>query len=87
MMTKEGSTKILNFMTLGAGVFALGHGHISHVVKMQYFFSSALGHESEKFSTSRYIVMMTKEASIKIVNLMQFKSIYTFDYMYQYTAR
>ena len=38
MMTKEGSTKIVNFMTPGAGVLMLGHGHISHIVKMHYFF-------------------------------------------------
>ena len=38
MMTKEGSTKIINFMTLGAGVLVLGHDHISHSVKMHYFF-------------------------------------------------
>ena len=30
MMTKEGSTKIVNFMTPGAGVLMLGHGHIIH---------------------------------------------------------
>ena len=29
-MTKEGSTKIVNFMTPGAGVLMLGRGHISH---------------------------------------------------------
>ena len=39
MMTKEGSTKIVNFMTPGAGVHVLGHGY---VVKMQYFSSSCL---------------------------------------------
>ena len=38
MMTKEGSTKIVNFMTPGAGVLVLGRGHISHIVKMHYFF-------------------------------------------------
>ena len=27
IMTKEGSTKIVNFMTPGAGVLVLGHGH------------------------------------------------------------
>ena len=27
MMTKEGSTKIVNFMTPGAGVLLLGRGH------------------------------------------------------------
>ena len=30
MMTKEGSTKIVNFMTPGTGVLALGCGHTSH---------------------------------------------------------
>ena len=29
MMIKRGSTKIVNFMTHGAGVLVLGHGHIS----------------------------------------------------------
>ena len=28
MMTKEDSTKIVNFMTSGAGVLVLGHGYI-----------------------------------------------------------
>ena len=36
MMTKEGSTQIVNFMTLGAGVLMLGRGHISHIVNMYY---------------------------------------------------
>ena len=30
MSTNEGSTKIVNLMTPGAGVLMLGHGHISH---------------------------------------------------------
>ena len=30
MSTKEGSTKIVNIMTPGAGVLMLGRGHISH---------------------------------------------------------
>ena len=34
MMKKEGSTKIVHFMTPGAGVLVLGCGHISHIVKM-----------------------------------------------------
>ena len=29
LMTKEGSTEIINFMTPGAGVLMLGRGHIS----------------------------------------------------------
>ena len=42
MMTKEGSTKIVNNMTPGAGVLVLGHGHISHKVKMHYFFKNLI---------------------------------------------
>ena len=34
MMTKEGSTKIINFMTPWAGVLMLGRGHISHIVNL-----------------------------------------------------
>ena len=40
MMTKEGSTKIVNFMTLGAGVLVLVRGH--NIVKMHYFFKNIL---------------------------------------------
>ena len=40
MMTKEGSTKIVNFMTPRAGVLMLGHGHISHY--SEYVLSSTL---------------------------------------------
>ena len=42
MMTKEGSSKIVNFMTPGAGVLVLGRGLISHIVKMLYFFKNLL---------------------------------------------
>ena len=34
IMTKEGATKIVNFIIPEAGVHVLGHGHISHLVKM-----------------------------------------------------
>ena len=37
MMTKEGSTKIVNFMTHGSQLLVLGRGHISHIVKMHNF--------------------------------------------------
>ena len=40
MMIKEGSTKIVNFITPRAGVLVLGRDHISHVVKMHYFFKN-----------------------------------------------
>ena len=42
MMTMEVSTKIVTFMTPGAGVLAIGCGHISHIVKMHYFFKNLL---------------------------------------------
>ena len=42
MITKEGSTKIVTFMTPRAGVIALGRGHISHIVKMHYFSKNLL---------------------------------------------
>ena len=41
MMTKERSTKIVNYMTPGAGVLMLGHGHISHIRKIHYFFKKS----------------------------------------------
>ena len=39
MMTKEGSTIIVTFMSPGAGVLVLGRGHIhvSYLVKMHYY--------------------------------------------------
>ena len=40
MMTKEGSTKFLNFTTPGTEV--LGRGHISDILKIHYFFTSLL---------------------------------------------
>ena len=42
MLTEEGSTKIVNYMTPGAGVHVLGHGHISHIVKMHYLIKNVL---------------------------------------------
>ena len=42
MMTKEESTKILNFMTPGAGVLELGCDQINHIVKMHFLKSSFL---------------------------------------------
>ena len=42
MVTKEGSTKIINFMTPGAGVLVRGHDYISNLVNMNYFFKNSL---------------------------------------------
>ena len=38
IIAKEGSTKIINFITPGAGVLVQGRGHICYIVKMQCFF-------------------------------------------------
>ena len=70
MLTKEGSTKIVNFMTLGAGVLVLGCGHISHLMKIHYFFTNLLLYSGAWFRQTKCIVMMTKEGSTKIVNFM-----------------
>ena len=66
MMTKEGFTKIVNFLTPRAGDFVLWCGQISHIVKMQYnviiplkiFFSSSR-HGSDKLQGK--CIIMTKE--------------------------
>ena len=42
MMTKEGSTKFVNFMTPKAGVLMQRRGHISHTVKMHYIFENVI---------------------------------------------
>ena len=42
MMTMEGSNKIVNFITPGEGVPLQRRGHISHIVKMHYFFKNLL---------------------------------------------
>ena len=71
IMTMEGSTKIVNFMTPRAGVLVLGRGHLSHIVKVHYFFKksfSLLSHVLIK--QTKYIVMMTKRGCTKIVNFL-----------------
>ena len=62
MMTKEGSTKIVNFMPPGAGVLVLGHGHISHIVKMHYFFKNLL--YSRAWIRQKMFIVMTKELRV-----------------------
>ena len=65
MMTKEGCIKIVNFMTPGAGVLALGCGHISHIVKMHYSFKNILLSSQAWIRQTNYIVMMTKKGCTK----------------------
>ena len=70
MITKEGSTTIVIFMTPAAGVLVLGRGYISNIVKMHYFFKNLLLYSQEKIRQTMYIVMMAKEGSTKIVTFM-----------------
>ena len=70
MMTKEGSTKIVNFMTPGAGVLVLGRGHISDIVKMHYFFKNLLLQSQAQITQTMCILMMDNEESTKIVSFM-----------------
>ena len=67
MMTKEGSTKTVFFMTPRAGVLVLGRGHISHIVKMHYFFKNLLLYSQALIRQTKYIVMMVKEGFTKII--------------------
>ena len=57
-------------MTPGAAVLALGRGRISHIMKMHYFFKNLLLYSQALIRQTKYVVMMTKEGSTKIVNFM-----------------
>ena len=70
MMTKEGSTQIVNFITPGTGVLVLGCGHINHIVKMHYFLKNLLLFSGACFRKNKCIVMMTKEGSTQILIFM-----------------
>ena len=58
MMTKEGSTQIVNFMTPWAGVLMLGRGHTSHY--SEYVLSSTLS----IYSTLIAVVLRDYDAAI-----------------------
>ena len=60
MMAKEGSTKIVNLMSPGAWVLVLRCGHISHIVKMHYFFENLLLNSQALIRKTKYKVMITK---------------------------
>ena len=68
MVTKELSTKIVNFMTPGVGFLVLRCGHVSYIVKIHHFFKNLLYSQAQIRQTEG-IVMMSKEGSTKIVKL------------------
>ena len=72
IMTNEGSTIILNFMTPGAGILVLGRGHINHILKMHYFYKNRFLYSQAQIRQTKYVVMMNKnkEESTEIVNFM-----------------
>ena len=72
MMTKEGSTKIVNFMTGGIGVLVPRCGHLSYIVKMHNFFKNILLYTQAQITQTEGIVfnLMSREGSTKIVNVM-----------------
>ena len=68
-MTKEGTIKIVNFLTPGAGVLLLGCDHISHIVKINYSFKNLLLYSQAKIRLTKYIVIITKEGSTCVPKL------------------
>ena len=68
MMTEEGSTKIVNFMTLGLEVLVLRCRHINYIVKIHYFFKNLFLYSHAQIKQTEGIVIMSKEGSTKIVN-------------------
>ena len=68
MMDKEGSTNIVNLVTLRVRVVVLGRGHFSHIVKMLNSYGNPL--LLTQVRQTKYIVMITKGESSKIVNFM-----------------
>ena len=59
----EASTKILNFVTPWTGVPVLGCGHISHLVKMDYFFFEDLLYPWELCRETECMIILNREAS------------------------
>ena len=68
MTTKEGSTQIINFMTSGAGVLAKCKSYSENTLFLKK--KNLYSHAYIKQTTGKYIVMMTKEGSYKIVTFM-----------------
>ena len=58
-------------MTPGwAGFLVLGRGHLSHIVKMHYFFKNLLLYSQAYIRQTKFLVLINKEGSTKIVNFM-----------------
>ena len=77
MMTKERSTKIVNFMTLGAGVLVLGRGLISHYSEYVLSFSLSI------YSTLIAIVLRDYDAAL-LYTIVDFHLFYDGLLIYKY---
>ena len=53
IMSMEGYTKFINFMTPSAGFPVQGCAHISHIAKMHFFFIYTQRHDPDKLSVYR----------------------------------
>ena len=67
-MIKEGY-QYINYKTPGVEVLVLGRGHASHIVKINGIFKNLL-YSQVWIRQTKYIVIMTKEGSTKILNFM-----------------
>ena len=70
MICKSASFRFVNFMAPGSGVLVLGRGSIDYIEKMQKLFENLLLCCLVFKELTKYIVMMSKNASSKIVNYM-----------------
>ena len=67
MMTEEGSTKIVNFMTPGIGVLVLRCGHLRYILlKINYFYENLLLYSQAQVRQTKYVVMISKKRSPKL---------------------
>ena len=70
MRTKERFTIIVNYMTPGVGVLLQARDHVSHMVKMHYFFKNLLLYFQAQIRQTKGIVMMSEERYTKVVKCM-----------------
>ena len=70
MVSQEGYTKIVNFLTPRAGIIVLGRGHVSDIVKIHFFYTNLLLYSQAQIRQTEDIVRMSKEGFAKIVNFM-----------------
>ena len=58
MVSEEGCSKIVNFLTPGVGVLVLRCGHISNIVKINYFYENLLFYSQAQIRQTEGIVMI-----------------------------